>query len=413
MMSGGVNISDGFRVAYLVNQYPKVSHTFIRREILALEELGVQVDRYALRGWNGDAVDPVDLSERDRTTYTLKNGIFPLILAAARQAIRRPSKVWQAVNASMSMAKGGLRPWPYHLVYVAHACRIIQYMDQRPVDHLHAHFGTNSAEIALLIRIMGGPPFSFTVHGMDEADSALKLAFVAKIGGAAFVVAISAYTRSQLMRHVDPSLWSKIKIVHCGLPEHAFAPAGAEEEGPQAPVFLCIGRMSGEKGHLILLEAFAKLHQNNPDARLVLAGDGDLRQTIEDRILALDLRQFVRITGWIGSDQVQQEIQGCHILVQPSLIEGLPVVIMEAMAQRRSVISTFVAGIPELVIPRENGWLVPAGTVDELAAAMEESFALPTSESRKMRNAACAIARERHSIMTEAQKLKALFAGEN
>lgn len=412
-MSGGVSKSGGVRVAYLVNQYPKVSHTFIRREILALEELDVQVDRYALRGWNGDAVDPVDLSERDRTTYTLKDGVFSLLLAAVRQSVRQPTKMWQAIKAAMTMAKGGMRPWPYHLIYVAHACRIIQHMEQRPVEHLHAHFGTNSAEIALLVRSMGGPPFSFTVHGMDEADNAPKLAFDEKIRGAAFAVAISAYTRSQLMRHVDPSLWNKIKIVHCGLPEHAFASAGAEEEGPQTPVFLCVGRLSGEKGHLILLDAFAKLHKNFPAARLVLAGDGDLRQSIEARIAALELGPSVRITGWIGSDQVQTEIQGCHVLVQPSLIEGLPVVIMEAMAQRRSVISTFVAGIPELVIPRENGWLVPAGTIDELVAAMEASITLPAQDTCKMRNAAFDRARERHSMVTEARKLKTLFAGEN
>lgn len=164
------------RVAYLVNQYPKVSHTFIRREILAPEEQGVAVERFALRGWDGDAVDPVDLSERDRTSYTLKDGALPLMLGALKRFARDPKPVWRAVKAALAMSRGGMRSWPYHLVYVAHACRIMDWLEQRPVAHLHAHFGTNPAEIALLVRKMGGPPYSFTVHGNDEFGHAPRLA---------------------------------------------------------------------------------------------------------------------------------------------------------------------------------------------------------------------------------------------
>lgn len=401
--------NEGLRVAYLVNQYPKVSHTFIRREILALEELGVTVDRLALRGWDGDAVDPVDLAERDKTAYALKEGIVPLMLGALRRARRHPGPVWRAVKAAMALARGGMRPWAYHLVYVAHACWIMDWLDIQPVAHLHAHFGTNSAEIAYMVRLMGGPTYSFTVHGMDEADNAPHLAFDTKIGAASFAVAISANTRSLLMRHTAPALWPKIKVVHCGLPASAFYVPEAEATGPESPVFLCVGRLSGEKGHLVLLEAFAQVRACYPEARLVLAGDGDMRGVIEARIGTLGLRAAVRITGWINSAQVQQELQRCYVLVQPSLIEGLPVVIMEAMAQRRAAISTFVAGIPELVIPGVNGWLVPAGTIEELANAMEESIALPQEKMRAMRNAAFDRVSARHSILTEAAKLKALF----
>ena len=116
------------------------------------------VDRFALRGWDGDAVDPVDLEERDKTAYTLRNGIVDLMLGAVKRGWRHPGPVWRAVKAAMAMAmaRGGMRPWPYHLVYVAHACRIMDWLDQRPVAHLHAHFGTNPAEIAHLVKVMGG-----------------------------------------------------------------------------------------------------------------------------------------------------------------------------------------------------------------------------------------------------------------
>jgi colanic acid/amylovoran biosynthesis glycosyltransferase len=398
--------SAGLRVAYLVNQYPKVSHTFIRREILALEAQGVTVDRFALRGWDGDAVDPVDLTERDRTAYTLKDGIGPLMLGLVKRFLRQPGPVWRGVRAAMSMARGGMRPWPYHLVYLAHASWILDRLERQPVAHLHAHFGTNPAEIACLLRVIGGPTYSFTVHGNDEFDHAPRLALPRKFGDAAFAVAISAYTRSQLMRHLPPDLWPKIKVVHCGLPESSFDTV--PDTGKTAS-FLCIGRMDVEKGHLVLLEAFARVRSTHPEARLVLAGDGALRPMIAARIAALGLTDAVRITGWINSDQVRQEIRDCHVLVQPSFIEGLPVVIMEALAQRRAVISTFVAGIPELVIPGENGWLVPAGTIDELAAAMQDSLAMPPARLQAMCDAGYARVKERHHIMTEAGKLKTLF----
>lgn len=394
------------RVAYLVNQYPKVSHTFIRREILALEALGVTVDRFALRGWDGDAVDSVDLQERDKTVYTLKNGILALMMGLGRRFLRQPCTVWQGVRAAMAMARGGMRPWPYHLVYLAHASWILDQLERQPVDHLHAHFGTNPAEIANLVHEMGGPTYSFTVHGSDEFDHAPRLALPRKFGGASFVAAISAYTRSQLMRYLQPDLWHKIKVVHCGLPKSSFE---AVEAPGRVGSFLCIGRMDVEKGHLVLLDAFAKVRSIHPKAKLVLAGDGALRAMIEARIAALGLTHAVRITGWIDSDQVRQEIRNCHVMVQPSLIEGLPVVIMEAMAQRRAVISTFVAGIPELVIPGENGWLVPAGTIDELAHAMEQSLSLPTEHMKAMCDAGYARVKTQHHIITEAGKLKMLF----
>lgn len=396
------------RIAYLTNQYPMVSHTFIRREILELERQGAQVDRFALRGWDAEIVDPQDRIERGKTRYTLKDGALPLARNVLRCLGRNPGEFWQALKAAMSMSRKSIRPWPYHLVYLAQACRIRDWLRDSPADHLHAHFGTNPAEIALLVHLLGGPGYSFTIHGMDEVDNARQLAFDRKVGQARFVATISAYTRSQLMRHVLPGLWPKIKVVHCGLSAEAFTDAPQPQSG--APDFLCIGRLSPEKGHLILLEAFAAVLKECPEARLVLAGDGPLRDQIEARLDGLGIREAVRITGWIPSDRIFKEIAACHTLVQPSFIEGLPVVIMEAMAQGRPVISTYVAGIPELVIPGQTGWLVPAGDEGDLAAAMRESLATSAAGRAQMGRQALTRVRARHSIETEVEKLRAYFA---
>jgi glycosyltransferase involved in cell wall biosynthesis len=398
----------GLRVAYLVNQYPKVSHTFIRREILALERQGVTVRRFALRGWDAEVVDPADIAEKARTRHLLADGLLPLAGAVLHSALRRPGATWKAFRAAMAMSRHSVRPWPYHLIWLAHACRLSEWLEGEGITHLHAHFGTNSTDTAYLLHLLGGPDYSFTIHGADEADNARNLNFPRKVGGAKFVAAISSYTRSQLLRHIDPADWHKVRVVHCGLEADFFAPAPAPL--PESPVLLCIGRLCGEKGHAVLLEAFGALVGTHPDCRLVLAGDGELRARIEARIAALGLGDRVTITGWIGSDEVRRLITESTVLVQPSLMEGLPVVIMEAMAQHRPVISTYIAGIPELVQPDRTGWLVPAGEVESLTGAMAAALDTPRAELAAMGAAAAERARARHDIDTEAAKLAALFA---
>jgi glycosyltransferase involved in cell wall biosynthesis len=398
----------GLHVAYLVNTYPKVSHSFIRREILALERLGARVERIAFRGWDAEVVDEEDRAERLRTRHLLADGAGPLVGALARVAATRPRRFLAALQAALAMGRRSTRPLPYHLVYLAHACRILGWLEGSGVTHLHAHFGTNSAETALLVRLLGGPPYSFTAHGADEADDAPRLALGRKIAGAKFVVGVSAYTRSQLLRQAAPEDWPKIRVVHCGVDDAFFA--GPRSDPPAAPAFLSIGRFSGEKGQLVLVEAFARVAGLLPEARLTLAGDGELRPALEARIGALGLGARVRITGWISSAEVRAELIAARVLVQPSFQEGLPVVIMEAMALGRPVISTFVAGIPELVLPGETGWLAPAGEIEALAAAMARAAAAPAAEMRRMSAAARARALARHGAEGEAKKLARLFA---
>ena len=277
------------------------------------------------------------------------------------------------------------------------------------MDHVHAHFATNPGDVVHLLHLLGGPDYSFTVHGSDETDNAANLNLDRKIGGAKFVAAISSFTRSQLLRHLAPPEWDKVKVVHCGLERASFADVAPPF--PPAPVFLCIGRLMTEKGHVILLDAFARIAREHPASRLVLAGDGELRGLIESRIDALGLRDRVTLTGWVGGDEVLRLIASSSVIVQPSLMEGLPVVIMEAMAQHRPVISTYIAGIPELVRPGETGWLVPAGETGELAAAMDTALRMPDDALRAMGAAGAARVRQRHDIDTEAARLARLIAG--
>jgi colanic acid/amylovoran biosynthesis glycosyltransferase len=396
------------RVAYLVNQYPKVSHSFIRREILALERRGVEVLRYASRGWADTLADPADAAEREKTRYLLGHGVGGLVVPVLRTALTRPLRFARALRLALGLAVHADRPLAYHLSYLAQACLLREWLQAARASHLHAHFGTNPAEVALLVHALGGPAYSFTVHGPEEFDKPESLHLAEKIRDAAFVVAISSYGRAQLSRWAGQEDACRIAVVHCGL-DAAFH-AGAPADPDVSARLVCVGRLCEQKGQLLLVEAVARLVRGGSPLHLVLAGDGEQRGAIEALIEREGLAGHVRITGWISSEQVRDELLAARALVLPSLAEGLPVVIMEAMALRRPVLSTFVAGIPELVRDGEEGWLVPAGDLDALVAAIATCLASPPADLARLGSAGRARVLERHDIDVEAGKLARLFA---
>ena len=400
--------TEPLRVAYLINQYPKVSHSFIRREILALERRGVSVLRIALRGWKDVLVDPRDEAERASTRYVLRRGLAALALAALRMAAARPRRWLAAARLTLSMWRRSDRTLFHHLAYLAEACTIVRWLEDEGIGHLHAHFGTNPAEVAMLARVLGGPPFSFTLHGPEEFDQPEALGLAEKSRHAAFVVAISSYGRSQLYRWLPQADWTKVKVVHCGL-DAEFHRVDELTAAAAAPRLVCVGRLCEQKGQLLLIRALRQVLDRGVAVDLVLAGDGEMRAEIEALVDAMALRPHVRITGWIGSDQVRDEILAARALVLPSFAEGLPVVIMEAMALRRPVISTYVAGIPELVRDGDTGWLVPAGDIDSLARAIGACLAAAPGELARMGDAARTRVLARHDIDREASKLAAHF----
>ncbi len=396
-------------VAYLVNQYPKVSHSFIRREILALERQGVRVQRIALRGWDGELVDAQDQHERQQTQYVLQGGAGTLLQSMLTLLLSHPVAFFRALGLATRMGWRADRPMPLHWIYFAEACLIFRWLKASGAKHIHAHFGTNPAEVVMLVQALGGPPYSFTVHGPEEFDKPEFLRLGDKLRAAAFVVAISSYGRSQLYRWVARPYWNKVHVVHCGLePEFHAVQSGAP---PGVPRLVCIGRLCEQKGQLLLIQAAHQVIQQGSPLELVLAGDGEMRPEIEALIDQLGLRSHVRITGWISSEQVRTELLAARAMVLPSFAEGLPVVIMEAMALRRPVITTFVAGIPELVRHGQDGWLFPAGDVTGLAQAMTDCLATHVERLAQMGQGAHDRVLARHDIDTEAAKLKALFEG--
>jgi len=393
-------------VAYLVNRYPLASHSFIRREIAALEKSGVIVHRFTIRPFE-DVVDEADKAERLKTTVLLN--WWDNLISTAIVKLTRPICYLRALALAIKVGRRSERGLLVNLIYLAEACHLLRLLRQQNIQHLHAHFGTNSATVAMLTRELGGPPYSFTCHGPEEFDRPEQLELDEKVARAAFTVAISSYGRSQLYRWTRSQDWPRIHVVHCGV-DRMFLSQPSQHQLPQARRLVCVGRLCDQKGQLLLVQAAEILARDGETFEIILVGDGPMRAEIESEIRRAQLTDRIRITGWMSNQQVRDQILASRALVLPSFAEGLPVVIMEALALHRPVISTFVAGIPELVIPGVCGWLVPAGSVEALADAMRTALNAPLDQLQRMGAAGAARVAENHDITREAAKLAQLFS---
>gem|GEM_PF-127207 len=370
------------KLAYLVNQYPKVSHTFIRREIAAIEDLGVTVERFSIRPTLEHLDDAADQLERERTRVVLAAGVLGLARAVLWTCLVRPWHFVRAARLALSTGRRSESGLLRHLIYLGEACALTRWMQAAGCTHLHAHFGTNPATVAMLSHELGGPPFSFTVHGPEEFDKPDLIGLSVKIQRSSFVAAVSSFGLSQLYRRAPFASWPKLHVVRCGV-DDSFVQS-PNTAVPQAPRLVCVGRLCEQKGQLLLVEAAAKLAAEGLSFELVLVGDGEMRSAVEAAVARHGLSASIRITGWASGARVRSEIVAARALVLPSFAEGLPVVLMEALALGRPVISTYIAGIPELVETGQSGWLVPAGSVDALADAMREALTAPVTDLAEM-----------------------------
>lgn len=394
------------KITYILNTYPQPSQSFIRREIRALEAAGHDVLRYAMRAADVPLVDAQDMDEAAKTEYVLDAGPIALIAALGRNLRRDASGFWSTLKTAWRLGATSETGRLRHLIYLAEAAYVADRLRAENVAHAHAHFGTNATAVAMLCNQLEGPKYSFTVHGPEEFDAPRALSLGDKMHDAAFTVAISQFGRSQLCRWATHDDWNRIHVVHCGIEPAKFKDPSDMPKGPRRLV--AIGRLVEQKGQLALVQAMAQTHE---DVHLTLIGDGEMRGQIETLIAQHGLGKRITLTGWVDEGRIKQELAEAHALVMPSFAEGLPMVVMEAMAAARPVIATYIAGTPELVQPGKTGWLVPAGDIDALAAAMDTFAKTPAPTLTKMGNAARQRVLQRHDVTIEAAKLAQLMAG--
>ena len=395
------------KIAYILNTYPQPSHSFIRRELAAIEALGFEVTRFAMRAADVDLVDDLDKAEARKTRYVLNAGMAALLAAVIARALSHPAAMWTAIRAAMRMGARSEAGRLRHLIYLAEAAYVARACAVDQITHCHAHFGTNAAAVAMLCRLMGGPAYSFTVHGPEEFDAPRALSLGDKIRHAKFTVAISAFGRSQLCRWADASDWDRIKVVHCGIDPAVFDAPAPLPDGP--PQLVAIGRFVEQKGQMTLVPVMQRIQQAHPGAHLTLIGGGPMGDDLKTAATAAGLSGAITFAGWQNEAGVRRALARSHALIMPSFAEGLPMVVMEAMAAARPVIATYIAGTPELVQDGKTGWLVPAGDTAAMVAAIDAVSAATPAKLAKMGKAGRARVLARHDVGTEAGKLAGYF----
>ena len=362
-------------IAYLTGTYPKVSHTFIAREIAALRALGADLRPCTIRRAPPGELGPGQEAEAEETFAVLDAARRParLLGAHARTAAQRPGGWARAAALAWRTRPPGARAALWQLFYLLEAGVLADHLRAIGARHLHNHFADSSCTVAMLAAAMTGLPFSFTLHGPTELYAPERWRLDEKVARAATSIFISHFARSQAMLFSDPTHWARMRIVHCGIDPARLPPRGPARDRPggaPGPHVLFVGRLAGVKGAPLLLEAAARLAPRHPGLRVTLVGDGPERPALERRAAALGLAAAVRFTGFLGEDGVAARLAEADMLVLPSFAEGVPVVLMEAMASALPVVASRIMGIPELVEDGRSGILVPPGDVDALEGAL-------------------------------------------
>lgn len=380
-------------IAYLAARYPAAHQTYVQRELAEVERRGYRVVRCSLETSADHASSDPNAAATWSTDATNTTARF----AALRRALASPNRprAWDACRCTANPSK----------TFTRAALCAVHWTNSR-VRHVHAHFGLEAAAVARAAFLLGGPRYSIAIHGPEEFDEAVTLDLQGKVRDAAFVTSISRFSKGQLCRWIDRPLWDRAHVIGCSVPERLFAnePVTSHHKN-----FVFVGRLVPQKGPELLIEAFAAAHKRGIDAELVIVGDGPMRQTLVNQAASLGIADHVRFTGWLDETGVRSELTNARAFVMGSFSEGLPLACMEAFATGRPVIAPRIAGIPELVKDRENGWLFTCGDTRGLADAIEAAARSDESVLNLMGERGRRAVRARHLTETETTRLANLF----
>lgn len=404
-------------VAYLVSQYPALSHTFIEREVLGLRELGLDVVTFSVRQPPAELSSEAMRSEA-ASTVVVQADKGQVLRDNASAVTRNPAGYFRALTKAARTGDKRVRARVWQMFYLAEAARIQQEMSRQGIRHIHAHFANNGADIARLVAELGlaldGPDsgwsWSFTMHGSTEFEAVAHYDLTAKVESASGVACISDFTRSQLMRFTDPEHWSKLHLVRMSVDTDRFSlPApGVRAETPLR--ILQVGRLVPEKGTPVLIDALAAMKKAGVSFEVRLVGDGPLRESLTAQVAAANLVNEVTFTGAVGQDDILAHYHWANVFCLPSFQEGLPVVLMEAMSTGLPVVTTRIAGIGELVLDGVNGRLLTPGRADLVADALTELAADPALANRMGEAGREAVIRD-YSKAEQAQRQYAFLQG--
>jgi glycosyltransferase involved in cell wall biosynthesis len=358
------------RIAYLVSDYPKVSHTFILREVLQLRERGFDIEVASINLPDSHVEDMVadERGEVGRTYYVKQHGVFGALIAHLH-GLRTPVAWLRGLRFALGLGGWNLRQKAYSVFYFTEALMLARWMESHGMKHLHVHFASAAANVALVLKHFAPIGLSLTVHGPDEFYDAPGQWLPQKIAAADFIICIGAFARSQLMHLSPASQWHKFEICPLGVDPDRYVPVRRSDETRPFTI-LCVGRLTPAKGQRILIKACRKLHRAGRKLQLVLVGTGPDETDLKAAVARYGLDSVVRFTGALNQTEVHAWYSRADAFALASFAEGIPVVLMEAMASGIPCVSTRITGIPELIRDGDDGLLVTPSDADELAVAL-------------------------------------------
>lgn len=397
-------------IAYLTGEYPRATDTFIQREVAALRALGVDVLTCSIR--RTDAVHDVgeeQRRERAKTFYVLTAALRPWNFVLSHlNALRLPRRWFSALSLARKTCAPGTRATIRQIFYFTEAAVLTRELQKRGVGHLHCHSADSSGSVAMLAGEMSGIPFSITMHGPGIFFEPMRWRIDEKIARARFIACISHFCRSQAMLFSNQVHWHKLRLVHCGVIPENYDGGSRNIDGKQV---LFVGRLDAVKGVPLLLQAFAHARIRHPDARLTLVGDGPARPALEAQAAQLGVDDAVTFTGYRAEAEVAGMLAQSNVLVLPSFAEGVPVVLMEAMASHLPVIASQVGGVPELVQDGVSGFVIPAGDLSTLISRLDMLLSDPEL-CRRMGVAGRKKVEKEYDVVREAAWLLSLLQGQ-
>ncbi|HKF55886.1 MAG TPA: glycosyltransferase, partial [Blastocatellia bacterium] len=408
-------VSQQRTIAYIVKAWPRLSETFILNEIVSLEQRGVPIHIFSVREPDNGPSHKKVTQVRAKVTYlALRPHWKKAVAANLRLLCRQPGRylrvLFQAITGRASRFQRFGPPWHFF-----EAAYLVDVLSRSPADHLHAHFASTPTRVALFAHRLSGIPYTFTAHAKDIFVSDLE-AFRVKFEGARAVVTCTQYNRDFLSKQFGPLCDGKLHCIYHGLDISQFKFSLSRRDEAGEPVILSVARLVEKKGLEDLIIAADILRRRGRTFKVEIIGSGPLRDPLKAHAQRLGLADRVSLVGAQAHDAVCRAYQRASVFVLPCIVasngdrDGIPNVLLEAMASGVPVVSTPVSGIPELIESGVNGILVPQHDARSLADAIEGLLASRELSERLVRAATTKLDSS-FSLEASAEQLLAVFRG--
>jgi colanic acid/amylovoran biosynthesis glycosyltransferase len=409
-MSATARPEAGRSLAYLTSQYPMLSMTFVLREVRELRRMGFRIDMASINAADRPLANLTaeEAAEAGRTYYLKMHGVRGAASAHLKTLITRFPGYLRGLRLVLSLGALDLKRLIFNMMYFTEALMVGVWMQRVRQHHLHVHLGSQAATVGLYVRHVFGVGFSITVHGPDEFYEAQGQYLEQKVAAADFICCISSYARSQLMKFSPYAQWSKLVVSRLGVDPSLFLPKPAKPASDFCEI-LCVGRLTRAKGQHVLIDAVDRLARQGRRVRLRLVGDGPDSPSLREQAARLENPNIVVFEGAVNQDYIRRLYEGADIFCLPSLAEGIPVVLMEAMAMEIPCVTTHITGIPELIRSGIEGLLVAPSDLEGLVEVLETLMDDAALRERVAKNGRARVLRD-YDLGRNVEQLATIFA---